>query len=143
LTEQILGVIQQIRGVAERRSPGANPAEQFPQWLTINEQHVAFAVRGGRVEHRDLQLMIGPVSLDSRGSVGLADDSLDLQLRIRFPDSWFANRPVLAQLRGDGLVIRIRGTLSQPRVESRPLLEFGRGIGAKAVDGVLRRLLER
>lgn len=141
LTQQILGLVQQIRGLAERRGPLAG--DDAGQWLTIQEQQVHFAVRDGRVEHSDLRLLVGPISIESRGSVGLDDESLDLLLVIRFPESWFENRPLLASLRGDGLKVPIRGTLTQPQVESRPLLEFGRGIGVRAADGLLRKLLER
>ncbi|MFV0444337.1 MAG: hypothetical protein ACK5Q5_12275 [Planctomycetaceae bacterium] len=141
MMQQTLGSIQQIRGLAERRPIKA--LDPDAQWLTITDQDVEFFVREGRVEHRNLQLAAGPVLIDSRGSVGLADDTVDLLLAIRLPESWFANRPLLSGLTGDGLQIPIRGTLSQPQVDARPLLEFGRGIGLRAADGFLQRLRER
>ncbi|MCA9053281.1 MAG: hypothetical protein KDA75_05555 [Planctomycetaceae bacterium] len=141
LTQQILGIVQQFRGLAERR--GTNPPDDAAQWLTIADQTVRFAVRDGRVEHRGLQMLIGPVTLESQGSVGIGDETLDLLLTLKFPESWFENRPLLAQMRGEGLKIPIRGTLSQPQMDVRPLRDFGRGIGLRAADGVLRRLLDR
>jgi hypothetical protein len=141
LTQQILGIVQQVRGIAERRAAGNG--DQAIGWLDVSEQNVPFVIHAGRVEHRDLKLTVGPVVLESQGSVGLVDDTLDLLLVIRFPESWFADRPLLAGLRGDGLRIPILGTLTQPRIEAQPLRDFGRGIGAQAVDGLFRRLLDR
>lgn len=142
LTQQILSLVQQIRGLTQPRGPAAPDADRFGQWLTIADQQVHFTVQHGRVTHRDLQLFVGPVRLESSGSVGLEDDSLDLQVRMRLPDSWFADRPLLASLRGDGLVIPIRGTLSQPQLEQGVLRDFGRGVGLRAADGLLQRLLQ-
>ncbi len=141
LTQQILGLVQQVRGVADRRS--TNDVKETIGWLTIVDQQVPIVVHAGRVEHRNLRLSIGPVELESQGSVGLVDDSLDLSLVIRFPESWFANRPLLAGLRGDGLRIPIRGTLAQPQIEARPLRDLGVGIGVRAVDGLFQRLREQ
>ena len=141
LTKQLIGIIQQFRGIAERQPPAMR--EQPDGWLTIADQDVRFGIRKGRVDHQNLTLQIGPAAIESSGSVGIVDDSLDLLLVVHFPESWFENRPLLAQLRGDGLRIPIRGTLNQPQIDARPLRDFGRGIGLRAADGLLRRLLER
>jgi hypothetical protein len=145
LSRPILGLVQQIRGAAERGGPSAaGPARELPdEWLIATDQEVRFAIRNGAVEHSRMLFQAGPVTIESTGAVGIRDEALAVDLRIRFPDQWFENRPLLARLRGEGIVVPIRGTLTQPQVEARPLLEFGRGVGLRAAEGWLQRLRER
>lgn len=58
LTRQILGIVQNLRGVAGR--PGEAVLESL-QWLTVTEQQVDFRLEAGRVHHARLSMFAGPV----------------------------------------------------------------------------------
>jgi hypothetical protein len=140
LTRLVGGLIEPIRELAPDRK---GRSLESAAWLTIAEQRVAFRLSKGRMHHEQLSLFLGPVELRSRGSVGVADDSLDLVVSVHFPESWFANRPLLAAAHHEGVPIVIRGTLTHPRIDGRPLLEFGRGLGLRATGRLLEKLFER
>jgi hypothetical protein len=141
MAEEILGIIRQVRALARPRD--AAPGDERT-WLTIQNQEVAFATRDGRAYHDGLAALIGPVTVRSSGSVGLVDESLDILIEIELPESWLQDRPVLASLMQEGgLRIPVRGTLSRPQLEFRPLENLGTDLGARATEGILRRLLDQ
>ncbi len=140
MTLQIIEPIQRIRGLSNR-DPRAL-VRRNSDWLLLEEQAVEFTVHDGRVYHESLTMKLGQVSIVSQGSVGF-DDTLDLTIQVRFPSSWAENRPVLAELLGEGLSIPVHGTFQRWEIDLRAVGAWTRRIGAGAVDGLLKRLLNR
>jgi hypothetical protein len=111
-------------------------------WLELPEQDVAFRMREGRVFHEAFLIRIGELEIISRGSVGL-DETLDVTLEMPLPDKWLDRGPILNSLKGESVTVRLQGTLDNPRIDNRELLEFGKRIGFRAAGGLLQKLLER
>jgi hypothetical protein len=100
--------------------PGRLPA---PPVIRIADQsHVEFRLAEGRVWHKGLAFgfpLAKPgqrLDLQSSGSVGLRDKSLDLKLELPIPGDLPQDRPLLASLAGRTLAVRIGGELGAPRV---------------------------
>lgn len=140
LVQPIMNLVEQVQGIAG--IAGGRPLANDLR-LDLQPQQVAYELRDGRVYHSNLSFKAGEVTLTSSGSVGL-DDSLDMKLQITMPDRWFENRgPVLSSLQGEVIEVGIGGTLDRPRVDPRPLADFGTRIGAKAAGGLLNDLINR
>jgi hypothetical protein len=139
LASQMIGIAATITQMATQRAPEWAEREV---WLTLPAQQVPFHVRDGRVLHEGLTVEIGDLAMTSRGFVGL-DESLDVELEIPIPDAWLERSPVLSNLRGEVIRIRIAGTLDRPKIDRRALAEFGKRLGARAAGGLLQNLLER
>ncbi|HAY80151.1 MAG TPA: hypothetical protein DCY79_10140, partial [Planctomycetaceae bacterium] len=92
-----------------------------------------------RIYHRGMQFVGGgEVRIRTTGSVGL-DQSLDLVAEIPVLDAWADKSDWLAGLRGQSFRIPVRGTLTDPAVDSRALQQ----IGKQALQGTANRLLEQ
>ncbi|MBL9124221.1 MAG: hypothetical protein JNG90_11355 [Planctomycetaceae bacterium] len=102
------------------------------------EQVVEFQLQDERAYHRDLVLAVGPMAMGTEGSVGLADQSLDLLLNVRLPK--FANEtaPVRAALSGQTLNLPIQGTLAQPQIATHVLRDSGLGVLSGVLDSLLQ-----
>jgi hypothetical protein len=50
---------------------------------------------------------------------------------------------LLSRLKGEVVTVRIGGTLDNPTVDRRALIDFGKRLGAKAAGGLLQNLLEK
>ncbi len=136
LLREIQDLIDQISLITGGR---ALPREQIK--LQMAEQQIPFRVMEGRVYHKDFRLEIGDVQIGTTGSVGL-DESIDLVMTIPLNDKWLQRGPILQSLQGEVIAINIGGTLDQPRLDLRPLGEFGKRIGFKAAGGLLEKILQ-
>jgi len=115
LTSQIIGAIDRNGGQVLGSLNLNNPL------LTIEEQTTDFRLVQRRVYHRGMQIHLGTVEVNSRGSVGL-DQSLDIVIDIPVQSRWFAKKPDLAKaFNGTILSIPIRGTLHQPQIDNQVL----------------------
>ncbi|MEZ5941416.1 MAG: hypothetical protein R3C18_08505 [Planctomycetaceae bacterium] len=136
-------MLQQVQDLVDRISVmvGGRAIPRDKVRITMTEQRVPFRVLEGRVYHKDFVLEIGAVRILTEGSVGL-DETLDLKLSIPLNDEWLDKGPVLRSLQGEVITFNVRGTLSDPKFDLRPLGEFGRRIGIKAAGGLLERILQ-
>lgn len=103
-----------------RSLPFALPAP--PAIRIADQSHVEFHLADRRVWHKGLEFGV-PLSkpgqrldLQSSGSVGLDDKSLDLKLELPIPADLPQDRPLLASLAGRTFSVRIGGILGEPRV---------------------------
>lgn len=137
---EILALVGQIQEIVGRRSTGTGRGA----WLLVDNQNVPFRVTEGRVFHENFAFMAGDMRVSTRGSVGLADDSLDLMLSMKIPDKWLADAgPLLGALQGETIDLAVVGTVDDPRIDAAPLAELGKRAGLKAAGGLLQQLLER
>jgi hypothetical protein len=140
LIDPVMNIVEQVQGIigVAGGQPLANDLK-----LKLVPQQVAYELREGRVYHSNLSFKAGEVTLISSGSVGL-DDSLDMRLQITMPQKWFENRgPVLSSLQGEVIEVGIGGWLDRPKVDPRPLADFGKRVGAKAAGGLIQDLINR
>lgn len=84
---------------------------------------IHFALANRRVSHEGLKFGVPlpdsdeRLDVESAGSVGLDDKSLDLRLTLPLPKTMPADRPLLQSLAGKKLGMSIGGTLEQPEVD--------------------------
>ncbi len=93
-----------------------------PDIRIADESHVTFRLADRRVIHDGLEFGLPlaragqRLDIQSSGSVGVDDGSLDLRLRLPVPVDMPQDRPVLAALAGKSVSVGIRGELGKPRV---------------------------
>ncbi len=137
VSRAFLGITQQVATIVRGRGIGTDLAGI--QWLHMPEQTVEYQLVNGRIYHRGMQFVGGgEVRIRTTGSVGL-DQSLDLVAEIPVLDAWADKSDWLAGLRGQSFRIPVRGTLTDPAVDSRALQQ----IGKQALQGTANRLLEQ
>jgi hypothetical protein len=136
---QVLGLFDQIKSVITRKPAGNGPGDRI--WMQMPEQAIPFTLAAGRVHHQNVTFAIGDGIVQSSGSVGM-DETIDLVLEIPFRDEWIKDQKLLAGIRGKGLKIPVRGTLSKPQFDSRVLTELASQIGGTALEGVLDEKLD-
>ena len=93
-----------------------------PAILFADEANVDFRLADRRVWHKGLEFglpLAKPgqrLDVESSGSVGLDDGSLDLTLRLPIPADLPQDRPLLAALSGKQVSVGIAGVLGEPKV---------------------------
>ena len=108
------------------------------------QQDVRFEVRDGAVYHRGLQLTIGNTVITTEGSVGIETQELNLVTSVPLQESWFKNQATLAAaFKGQSLQIPVRGTLSQPKLDTRAIQDLTKQLAGAAVQGALNKGIER
>jgi hypothetical protein len=121
--------------------------------VTMAKDHtVPVAVSKGRVYHENFALTFGQTVVRTKGSVGLADQSLDMELEMPIPpraiDGPLRNNPrILEALKRQTIRVPVRGTLSRPDLEERTILAAAAGVvraaardaGGKVVDDLFKR----
>ena len=100
--------------------PGRLPAP--PAIRIADEAHVAFRLADRRVWHEGLEFglpLAKPgqrLDVNSSGSVGIDDKSLDIRLSLPIPADLPQDRPLLAALAGKRVSLGIGGFLGKPQV---------------------------
>jgi hypothetical protein len=113
-----------------------------PSIRIADESHVTFALDQRRVRHEGLEFGVplpGPgrrLDVQSSGSVGLDDKSLDVKLVLPIPADLRQDRPLLAALAGKTISVGVEGRLGEPKIV------FDGSIRQVAGD-VARELFER
>lgn len=105
------------------------------------ESVIAFKMRNGRVEHKNLELIFPDLTIRTEGSVGL-DQTISLVAEMPIPPKWLAGNPV-AQKAFAGQVLRIpvKGTLSKPQLDQREMERLSRQFIKKAAGNLLENEL--
>lgn len=100
---------------------------------------IHFGLADRRVSHEGLKFGVPlprsdeRLDIESAGSVGLDDRSLQLKLSLPLPEAMPADRPMLKALAGKKLGLSIGGTLDQPEVDMDGTLR-------STVEGIVGRL---
>lgn len=103
-----------------RTLPGGLAAP--PAIRVADESHVRFRLADRRVSHEGLEFGLplpGPgrrIDVQSSGTVGLADGSLDLRLALPIPDDLGGDRAILQALAGKTVSLGVTGRLGEPQV---------------------------
>jgi len=132
--------------------PGRLPPP--PTVLFADEARVQFMLAEERVWHRGLEFglpLAKPgqrLDVESSGSVGLADGSLDVTLKLPIPADLPQDRPLLAALSGKTISVGIGGELGAPQVKFDGSIKQAAGevvtdLLGNVLDEVKRRRAER
>ena len=132
--------------------PGRLPPP--PTVLFAEEARVQFMLAEERVWHRGLEFglpLAKPgqrLDVESSGSVGLADGSLDVTLKLPIPADLPQDRPLLAALSGKTISVGIGGQLGAPQVKFDGSIKQAAGevvtdLLGNVLDEVKRRRAER
>ncbi len=106
------------------------------------ESVVPFRLAGGRVHHKDLELIFPDVTIRTEGSVGL-DQSLAIVASLPVPPKWLTNDTLRAAFQGQEIRIPVGGTLSSPKLNRAELDAWNRRILENAAQNVIRNQVDR
>lgn len=110
------------------------------------ESKVSFRMVGGRIYHRDLELVFPELTIRTYGSVGL-DHSLALMAEMPVPPKWIGNNTLGAALQNQIIQLPIGGTLEQPKINQQALqqasAQFIRNTASSAIRNELNNQLDR
>jgi len=104
------------------------------------ESKVAFRMVGGRIYHRDLELVFPELTIRTYGSVGL-DHSLALMAEMPVPPKWIGNNTFGDAVRNQIIQLPIGGTLEQPKIDQRALQKASAQFVRNTATNVLRNEL--
>lgn len=128
--------------------PGRLPAP--PAIRVAEDSNVEFRLENRRVSHRGLAFGIPlarpgqRLDIESSGSVGIDDDTIDLKLALPIPSDLPQDRPVLAALSGKTFTVAVGGTLDKPTVNFDGSLRATAGdVVADLLDGIEKRRAEK
>ncbi|MFN5768717.1 MAG: hypothetical protein ACK44Z_05175 [Pirellulaceae bacterium] len=140
LADQLLLLVQQVKELRKGLSPSV--AAEPEQWLQLAPQPIDFAVRQGRVAHRNLQIQAGDVTIVTSGDVGV-DGSLNLIAQVPIRKEWLGNQAALQSLAGQSLSIPVGGTVQQPQLDMRGLSQMTVQLGQHAAQGYIQKQFDR
>jgi hypothetical protein len=120
---------------------------QLPTSVRIaDDSNVEFHLADRRVWHKGLEFglpLAKPgqrLDINSSGSVGLDDKSLDLKLALPIPADLPADRPLLASLAGKSISVGIGGMLGEPKVNFDGSIRATAGqVAAELIDRLRSR----
>ena len=91
------------------------------------ESIVQFRMVDGRVYHQGLELMFPELTIRSKGSVGLTDQTLSILVELPVPPKWLANAPLASQaLRNQIIGVPLAGTLAKPQLDKKAMEDLTR-----------------
>ncbi len=135
--KSMVALSRQIIAMAKGQTPAGDSDDRAV--LTMNEQAIEFRMVNGRVYHQGMTMQAGEVTIRTRGSVGVADETLDLVAEFPIKPEWAAKSPLLAGFGDRPISIPIRGTLSHPQVDGQILQQ----LGAQLIQGAARNAIEK
>ncbi|MDZ4853161.1 MAG: hypothetical protein SGI77_28055 [Pirellulaceae bacterium] len=128
---QVLDLIAKIRGKSVQH-----------ELVFIDGSNIEIQIAEQRVSHRGFKLGLPKIDprlqLESFGSVGIDDRSLDLKIDFPIPVEQLARRDEVRELGVPMIKLPIRGTLDEPRVEWLAL----RGEGADLLGIIRQRIAD-
>ena len=141
LSNQVISLVKQVDAIRKRDFTQAVSSTQ-QVWMNMPEQQIDFQMADGRVVHRNLSVHVGDAQISTAGSVSV-DGQLDLLATMPIPDDWIEKSPLLAGLRGQALNFPVRGSITQPQVDTQGLQQFGRQAVQSAATGLLQQQLSK
>ncbi|MEO7402280.1 MAG: hypothetical protein ABIU95_01265 [Burkholderiales bacterium] len=146
MTQQWVGLAQQIEALAKRRDPSGVKSSQNVTLLSIRDQQVNFRVVDGRVYHENMEFQVGDVVMRTQGSVGL-DETIAITLQVPIQDAWIAKEPLLAGLKGQSLQVPVTGTLKRPQMDQRAIAGLSaqliQNAAGQAIGGEVNKALDK
>lgn len=140
LSSQLIAIVKQVESIRKNEFSLASTSGHV--WLKVPEQKIDFEMVDGRVSHRNLNVRIGDADISTSGTVGV-DGQMDLLASMPVPDNWIEKAPVLESMRGQSLQFPMRGSLTQPQVDTAFLQQFGRQAVQSAAQGLLQQQLSK
>lgn len=137
LVQQVMTIVNQVRQIAGRKARNTDRLR-----TTVPEQTISFRMVQQRVHHKDFELDIDGVNVQTSGSVGL-DQSLQMVARLTLPEKWLGSGTLAEALRSRPLRIPISGTLKRPRLDSSVLRTLGAQAAGGAANDLIRKNLDR
>jgi hypothetical protein len=117
-----------------------------PPACTVREGVVPFHLQGGRVYHRDLELVFPDFTMRTSGSVGL-DGSLALLIEMPIPVNLLGQANASPALAKQTIRLPIIGTVDQPHIDEQALhavsAQILRTIAAEALERKLKGLFRQ
>jgi hypothetical protein len=142
LAQQLLGIAREVSTVVNRNASALARLDSESSLLEIRQQRIDFQMVQGRVYHRNLELVVGDVTLRSQGWVG-ADQSLGLLAEIPIQDKWVQGKKLLAGWQGQALRIPVQGTITQPQVDRRVVAQLSQQLIGNTAERLLQDELEK
>ncbi|MCA9132503.1 MAG: hypothetical protein KDA45_05095, partial [Planctomycetales bacterium] len=140
LSNQVITLVKQVDAIRKKDFTQAVSTQKI--WLNMPQQTIDFQMSDGRVSHRNVNVKIGDAQLSTSGSVSV-DGQLEMLTTMPIPDDWVEKSPLLSGMRGQALQFPVRGTLSQPQMDTELLRQFGRQTVQNAASGLLQQGLSR
>ena len=149
LADQILGLAKSVKRLTE----GGNILNQVlgenggllnaqPQntqtWVTMPAQQIPFEMQKGRVYHKDAVFQIDDVTVKTSGYVG-ADQSVQMIASVQVLDKWVEGKSWLQSLKGQSIQIPIRGTLTQPKLDTNVMRQLSTQFLRKNLGNTLQQ----
>lgn len=155
LAQKLIAAATQVKKIAEGNYTEAlsglmasTPAAETSQaqWLTLPQQQIPVEVVDGRVRHENMRMQVKDITIRTTGSVGIADQSLEMTAEIPIMDAWI-KKEALAGLKGQTIKIPVRGTVTKPQLDTRALVQFQKqlatGAATSAVQGELDKGMKK
>jgi translocation and assembly module TamB len=96
------------------------------------------------VYHEKMELEFPDLTIRTTGSVGVADESLDIMAEMTVPPKWLVNNTTLNQAMRNQLIrLPLRGTLRQPKLDQRALEQESAKFIRKAAGNILQNELNK
>ncbi len=140
LSNQVIALVKQVEAIRKKDFTQAVSSQKV--WMDMPEQLIDFQMSDGRVAHRNVNVKVGDARISTAGSVSV-EGQLDMLATMPIPDDWVEKSPLLAGLRGQSLQFPIRGTVSQPQMDTEGLRQFSRQAVQSAANGLLQQGLSR
>lgn len=140
LSNQVIGLVKQVDAIRKKDFTQAVSSQTV--WMNMPQQQIDFQMVDGRVTHRNVNVRVGDANISTAGSVTV-DGQLDMLATMPIPDNWTEKSPLLAGLRGQSLSFPVRGTITQPQMDTNGLQQFGRQAVESAATGLIQQQLSR
>jgi hypothetical protein len=136
MSKQFLQLANQIKAMV-RGGNGSRVVNTERSKISMPPQNISFEMADGQIGHRGLVMQFGDVSVRTEGWVSL-DERLQMTASIPIQEEWVGDERLLRGLAGQTLDIPIRGTLSQPRLDSRAVQQLTRKAVSGAAEGLIK-----
>ena len=133
MAEQLLGTVNQIQAILKPDSGD----DLKNTWITVEQQSIPVSVENRRVYHDNIKFSRDDIVIQTSGSVGFVDQTLDLVAKIPIAEDWIKDKPYLASLRGQFLSIPIRGTATKPVIDQSAVKQLSANLVRNAATGAI------
>lgn len=140
MSTQILALVSQIDSIRKGSLGQSQTSQQT--WLLLPEQKIDFKMVDGLVHHKNLNVRVGDANISTSGSVGVTGQ-MNMVAEMPIPDDWVDKSPLLASMRGQSLRFPVKGTVTQPQIDTDFLRQFGQQAAQGAAQGLIQQGLSR
>jgi hypothetical protein len=106
------------------------------------ESVVPFQMANGRISHQGMELIFPDFTVRTSGSVGIADQTLDIMAEMPVPPKWLENNPAAPALRNQTIRLPLAGTLSHPQLDRAEMEKQSAQFIRKAATGLIQEGLK-